>query len=60
MELYVKVSFICIVIGVVLRVFLLSCAGYPRREEVSVGRDLLSLLTNIGVGCWAGYLLFLK
>lgn len=60
MELYIKVSFICLIIGIVLRASMICLATYPRWEEVNVGRDLVLLLSSVGFACWTGYLLFLK
>lgn len=60
MELYVKVSFICMMIGLVIRLSILSSVKYPRNETIEIGRDLTGIIANILYGAWAGYLVFFK
>jgi hypothetical protein len=56
MELFIKVYFWISLVGIVLRVFLVGYADYPRKT--SRGSDAVCLLLSIPFLAWAAYLVW--
>ena len=60
METFIAISLALSVLGVLLKTGQLCVVEYPRTEEVAIGCDVLSLITNMIWSGWAVWLLFLR
>ena len=58
METYITVSFWMMVVAMMLRLFIVSTANYPRVEEKKLGAEIVGILISAGFIVWAGILLF--
>lgn len=58
METFVKCMFWMQVVAVVIGLFTLVVAEYPRKREASIGLEIVSVLIIAGIGAWAGFLTY--
>ena len=56
MELFVKVYFWMILIGIILKILVLSITNYPR--TVNKGMDCIDLIISVPFLIWVSYLFF--
>jgi len=58
MHTYILVSFWLTLIGLILRAIIVSVSEYPRKEQISLGAELMRFIVNIPFMLWAAYLLW--
>ena len=59
MYTYIMVSFIAGIIGIIIRLMIMSIAKYPRTSKTSLGTDVACTMIALGFALWAGILLFM-